>query len=343
MPEWVAIALGWPLLALGGIRRWRRRLLALVILVAASVTAGLVMGALVPADALLLPRWTGLGAPALQLVLWVTFGLLARAAGGVALPGPPLLTAAIAGAVIGDVAAAGALAAGARDRRGAARLALAAAGGGLIGRIGGPALRLLGGDIGWQLVPVGGLCVLVAVPGGPLPQVTGRTAVTAAAGAVALIAVLLPALLLPALVVGCGVMLALAGPGALRAHRKALVWPLGVVALVILSTAGGVAELTAWGLEELQSLLGAALLPVLTGAGALVAALTDDGGAALLAVAHRDRALSVTVPDVQVALVAGIAVGGLGPLIAADAVRAGLLRWLVQVGIAIAWVGLVVA
>ena len=71
------------------------------------------------------------------------------------------------GAGLGEIPAAAILSAGAKTPKGAARLALAAAGGGLIGRVGDPALLILAGDhptLLAGLVPLGIACALVARP-----------------------------------------------------------------------------------------------------------------------------------------------------------------------------------
>jgi hypothetical protein len=83
------------------------------------------------------------------------------------------------------------------------------------------------------------------------------------------------------------------------------------------------------------------LLPVLTAAGALVSLLADGAAGALLGTAIVDRALDLRVTGVPAALAAGLAVGGLTPLVMVGAVREGLSRWALQVLLAILWAGLV--
>jgi hypothetical protein len=77
--------------------------------------------------------------------------------------------------------------------------------------------------------------------------------------------------------------------------------------------------------------------PVLTLVSALLTAFTDGTGMSIFAVATVDRAMSLDAMALLPGLTAGIAVGGLAPLIAAGAVRPGLKIWLVQVGLAVLW------
>ncbi len=335
----VVVAMSWPLLVAGRVTGRRRAGVLLLILVGFSLVGGSLLGALTPTDLLHLPDWTGLSQGSLSLLLWVLLGVLARAAGGVSLPGPPILSAIAAGALIGELGAAGLIAgAGLTDRRAAARLALAAAGGAMIGRIGDPALLLLMDRVGWSLAPLGLLTALVALPGGPLPRLSGRPLVTGAAAIIATAAVLAGSHLPAVLAAGCLLMAALAGGALRRVDLRPVGWCLGLVALVVLSTAGGLAELAAWGLELVAESLGGPLLVLI---GALIAVLGEGITGALLGSAILDRALDLTVPDVSVALAAGLATGGLAPLVIAGAVREGLLRWSAQVLLAVLWAGLV--
>ncbi|MFT4979949.1 MAG: hypothetical protein ACI8S6_005861, partial [Myxococcota bacterium] len=163
------VALGWPVLVAGPLGRGRRGLWALLALLIASYVGGLAVGALQPLDPLWLPQWTGLQSSALLLILWAAYGATAAAAGGAKMPGTPLFGAVLTGAVLGELAAAAVLTAGSTDRRSAARLALAASAGGLLGRVGDPAMLLLAArepEMMFMLAPLAILCVLVLFPGG---------------------------------------------------------------------------------------------------------------------------------------------------------------------------------
>ena len=334
------VAMSWPLLVSGGLAGRRRSVGMVSLLIALVVAGGGLLGALSPADAIHLPQWTGLGGAMLSLLLWAMLGMLARAAGGVSLPGPPLLTAIAAGALMGEIGAA-AMIAGMADKRAAARLALAAAGGALIGRVGDPALVLLFEPVGWSLAPLGLLLALVAAPGVPLPRLEGRPLVTGVAALVALAAALSGVWLPHVLAAGCVVMAVLAGERVRSVELKPVALVGGLVVLSMLATASGLTELAAWGIEYVQESLGVLLLPVLTAAGALVSLLADGTAGALLGAAIVDRALDLRVTGVPAALAAGLAVGGLTPLLMVGAVREGLPRWMLQVLLAVLWAGLV--
>ncbi len=334
------VAMSWPLLVVGRASGRPRGGSVLLVMIGLVLVSGFVFGALVPADLLFLPSWTGLGAGMLSLVLWVLLGSLARVAGGVSLPGPPLLSAIAIGALIGEIGAAGMIA-GVSDKRSAARLALAAAGGAMIGRVGDPALLLLMDQVGWSLAPLGLLTALVAVPGGALPRIEGHTVVTAAAALVAAAAIFAGDFLPHVLAAGCLLMAALAGGKLRHVDLKPVGWCLGLTVLVVLSTASGLPELAAWGLELVQEILGAWRMPGLTAIGVLIAVLSEGISGALLTSAVLDRALDLTVDGVPTALAAGLAVGGLAPLVIVGAVREGLLRWAAQVFLALLWAGLV--
>ena len=64
------IATSWPLLVSGRTVGRRRAWIWIVALIVAASVGGGVLGALMPADALYLPVWTGLGGAMLSLILW---------------------------------------------------------------------------------------------------------------------------------------------------------------------------------------------------------------------------------------------------------------------------------
>ena len=136
-------------------------------------------------------------------------------------------------------------------------------------------------------------------------------------------------------------MAVLAGERVRSVELKPVALVGGLVVLSMLATASGLTELAAWGIEYVQESLGVLLLPVLTAAGALVSLLADGTAGALLGAAIVDRALDLRVTGVPAALAAGLAVGGLTPLLMVGAVREGLPRWMLQVLLAVLWAGLV--
>jgi hypothetical protein len=247
---------------------------------------------------------------------------------------------------LGEVPAAAILGASARDAKGGARLAMAAAGGGMIGRVGDPAMLVFSEsrpDILMFMAPLGLLCALLARPRREdLIQGDHQNRVrTLLVAAVALIA-LVPGLALYAIVGG------IIGLGVLSSDRRGPIevggslWNLGAVVLGIIAVIGGGVEQVAVGIEWAQELGGAWGAPVLTLATALLTALTDGTAMSVVGQGVLDRALSLDAPGAVPAMAAGIAVGGLAPLIAARALRAGWKLWLGQVALAILWVAFLI-
>jgi hypothetical protein len=196
-------------------------------------------------------------------------------------------------------------------------------------------------DILIFMAPLGLLCALLARPrredliaGNHQNRV--RTMLVAAVA----LAALVPGLAVYALGVG------IIGLGALASDRRGPIeiggslWNMGAVVLGIIAIVGGGVEQMAIGIEWAQELGGAWGAPVLTLAAALLTALTDATAMSVIGQGVIDRALSLDAMGAVPAMVAGIAVGGLGPLIAARALRAGWKLWLGQVALAMLWVAL---
>jgi hypothetical protein len=258
----------------------------------------------------------------------------------------------LAGAAMGELGAAAALAGAARDRAGAARLALAAMGGAMIGRVGDPAVLVLAARVdsrAWALVPLGLAMALVAAPRRDhlRPHAAGSLPVTGVTAVVALIGAFAPTLLGPALGVGVLALagLALARRGAAQTlDGEALgrllgptLWTLGSVVLALVATAAGLPLVAAEGLAQVMDQVGPVLMPLGVAVAASLSALIDGPAAGLLLAAFVDRAAFYRGDGLALVAMLGAAVGGLGPLVVAGALRAGLLRWLAQVGLAVAW------
>ncbi len=337
-----ALATSLPLVLFGlvGARRWR--MIGGAIIVMVSLIVALSLQVIVPSDLWILPVYSGMQFDLLLLLLWGLFGALARSAGPLTLPGPPIVVAAGMGALLGEIPAAAILAVGARDKAAAARLALAAAGGGMVGRLGDPALLLMGGrapEVVAFVAPLGLLSVLIARPrrddlveGG-----VGGIARTGLLLAVAAAAVV-PGWTLPAVICGIVVLAVMTRSRRGPIDLAGFSWVVMATVLTLVAIAGGAPEHMARGLEEVAEGLGHWLLPGLTLAGALLGALGDGTAGSLLGLSVLDRAMSLQMEGVRGALTAGLAVGGLGPLIAAGSLRAGWRRWLLQVLVAIAYV-----
>jgi len=337
-----AVATAAPLVLLGLVAPRRWRLIGGGVVVVAAIITGNVLGVIAPADLWVLPLHTGLKEDLLLLGLWAVFGALARAVGPLAIPGPPLLVAMGMGALLGEIPAAAILSAGAKDKGAAARLALAAAGGGMIGRLGDPALLLLGGrhpEVVAFVAPLGVLCALVANPRAADLIGTGAGGTKRVVFVLGVaIAALIPGLALPAL--GVGIL----GLAVLSRDRRGPIdlahfaWVVMAVVLVLLAIAGGAPEHAATGIELIGERMGGYGAPGLFTCGALLSALTDGTAASLAGVAVLDRAMSMRIDGAWAALTAGLAVGGLGPLLAASAVRAGWRRFGLQVLVAFIYV-----
>ncbi len=330
-----------PLVLLGLVAAWRWRLIAAAVIVLGAIGAGLSLGILAPTDLWVVPQGLQMAEPLVLVLLWTLFGAVARTAGPLAVPGPAWLVAMLMGAGLGEIPAAAILSAGAATPKGAARLALAAAGGGLIGRMGDPALLILAGDhpgLLAGLVPLGIVCALVARPSSDdlVLAEDGNRARTAVVFLVA-VAALVPGVAPWAIGGGCLALGLMAQDRRGHVDLSGMAWQLCAVVAAGLAVVGGAAEQVASGLEWAAELADWMAAPALTLMSAILTALTDGTGMAVFAAATVERAVSVDSMTLLPGLTAGIAVGGLAPLIAAGAVRPGLKIWLIQVGLAVLW------
>jgi len=347
MPEyslqvpWLA-APAFALIFVGWSQRWRWA--GALILGILALLLGAWKGVLVSSDASWLLAHGGLSEALSQLVMWTVFAVLLRTLGRPVLHGHPMLIAPLMGALMGELAAAAILSAGARDPKGASRLALAAAGGAMWGRIGDPALLTL-----WNrefspvvLALLGLVCVAIANPRSEDLETRKEIdpIVTGACIAVAILA-LTRELAMEGLAVGCGILLYQLRGEVRKADWRPLGWLLGGALAVLVAVSGGVMALAGLGMEELQALWGERLLMPVAGAGALLSAACGGESASLIAEAVIERSPGLQIEGLNTALVAGLAVGGLGPLVIAGALKEGLVRWAVQVGAVLGLCGLV--
>lgn len=332
----VSLALGIPLVALALVvwhRRWRGRMAAALALVAVGVAAAAEVAA--PLELLSLPGWTGLDYGVAWLGSWALFSAGAALAVRRLPGGPPAAVALILGACMGELAAALVLGRHARDGAAAARLALTAAAGALIGRVGDPVLglnadsSLLGWAPLWLAVAIG---VVVARPRAADLASRGEEGSLAPLGVCLFGAV--GATIMPAwgpVILGL-VGLMLVALGARRPGRgpalELVLWVGASVVLVVLATAAGLPEVAAWGLEEAQELPGVLAGPLLGGLSLVFATLVDGPAAALFLDATLARALELRLPGGAQFAALGAGVGGLGPLVIAGGLRAGWWRWL---------------
>lgn len=311
----------------------RARGLAPVLAVGAIIT-GLVMRFLIPADLLHLPAWTGLGRESADLVGWALWVAAARRSRRPWLPGPPALAAWLAGALFGEIAGAALVAGAEPDKGRAARLAMAAAAGGLVGRVGDPALLVLGDRISVaSLLPLSLLLLALAKPGGD-PQPDGSRAVTGLGLVVACCAGLFPVAAPYALVGGAALLLALGRSEQRISVWSEVAWTLAGLVLALITAASGLWELAAESLEQIAGIWGSIPMGLVALVSGLAAMLIDGPATGICAAALAERAMDLRSPGFALALAIGSAVGGIGPLAVVRASRRGARRWLLGVVIA---------
>jgi hypothetical protein len=325
-----------PVLMVGSLR-WRG-VWALIVAIIAAVVGG-ALGILVPTDLFRLPMDTGLAVPVALVVGQALLGVVAGAAGRPWLPGPPVLVAPIAGALLGEIGGAALVTVGVEDPKARARLALGAAAGGLLGRMGDPALLISGGGMVTlaHFAPLALVAMIAARPryGDLAGTESGSKNITAVVGIAAVLA-LVPALRLVAVFGGVLVLAGMAGRRLKTARPGPFLWVASGAALVLMATAGGAPALLGVGLESVQNAYMSLVVPVLLVGGALGSTMAGGGPAALFAHALLERCQALHVHGAHLALTIGVAAGGLGPLVVARAVGAGWPRWLLQVALILA-------
>ncbi len=324
---WIAGAL---LVALALVRR--RRGLAALVLALAAVVSGLVRGFLIPADLLHLPEWAGLSRECAALIAWGLWSAAAQMAPAPWLPGPRAVSAGLAGALFGEVSGAALAVSGAPDRQGAVSLALAASAGALLGRVGDPVLLALGDRVSaLYFVPLALILWAVAARGAPQERlVEGDRRVTALGVLVAVGAAVAPAYAWAIVLVGAASLLGwgLRRRAPLAPLGQQLGFALGSVVLVLVAISSGLVDLGTQGLTDAISFLGPAPPWLLAAGGVIGGALFDGPSAGLVLAGLIDRSLDMPFRGFEVPIALGAAAGGLGPLVAVGAVRAGLRRWL---------------
>lgn len=330
-----------PLLLLGIVSHGRWRLPLAAVLVAAAFAVAGSKGIVMVEDLWVLPLGIGMTDQLILLLMWCLLGSAARAVGPVTLPGPTWLTALLMGAGMGEVPAATMLSLSAKTPKGAARLALTAAAGAMLGRLGDPAmLILLEGDPAATLAIVP-LAVVLAVVVRPRAEDVhawdGRFSVHHAALLAVILAACVPGLTLWAIAAGIGLFVFWSREEQRPLELATPAWQLAALALAVLAIGGGAAEQAALGLELSVELLGDWAAPLLVGVTALLSALTDGLAMAVFCQGIIDRSMSLDSILLVTPMTAGVAVGGLGPLIAAGAIKVGWRLWLLQVVVAMIW------
>jgi hypothetical protein len=330
-----------PLVVFGvvGFTRWR--LVGGLVVVMSAFAVAFNLGIVGLSDIWAVPLGVGMTEVLVLAVLWMIFGALARTAGPISVPGPPWLSAMVMGATLGEVPAAAILSAGAASPAGAARLALCAAGGGMLGRLGDPAMLIIAHDNPAAVVaifPLGLVCAWLARPRQvdlfcPEDSSPKRTIFVLGVAVVAAF----PGLTFGALAVGiCGLAF-LAKDSRETLNLSGLLWQILAISLALLAVVGGLAELAAQGLETVVELLDWWAPPLLVASCALLTALSDATAMSVLMTGVVDRSMSLDSAAVVAPMAVGVAVGGLGPLLAAGALRAGWRLWVLQVAVAVLW------
>ena len=283
----------------------------------------------------LIPGYVDLLDVSALLLLWVLFGQL-LAVVGFRPSGPPLLVSVLCGACMGVLASALLLPAMAKDKDAAARLVLASAGGALFGRVGDPAILLLSTqspNLSYALIPLGIVFVLIAGPRADDFELSTDRAVWPSVVAVSVILLCFVFPMLSVWILSAGVICLLPVAGSRFFNPNlwlALIWTLGVCLLVIVSTAGGLPELMAWGLEDIQTNNGGLILPGLGFLGLLASTLIDPVGSALFIHSFFDRAMDLQIEGAIFVFCAGSAAGGFQHLIIAGVFRKAFFRWCLQ-------------
>lgn len=274
-------------------------------------------------------------------------GALARAAGGPRLPVQRGLAAVVVGALLGGLNGAALIATLETDRARASRLALAAAAAGLLSPVGSPATLLLHA---WPtLVPLALGMVALSLPGRVIlqdkPVLPGRPIVTLLLLLVGVVAAVVSEPLWP-LLGGCALLAVLARRefGALPRLLSfaSVVWVIAAGSVVGLARASGLLWQAQQGLVYMEGRDGAVGLGVFLAA-ALVAMIGGELFAALAVSSLLGTWAGTPPTSLALPLIAGAAVGGLDAIfVSGGLMGAGMLRWLLRLGLALAWVALVV-
>ena len=330
-----------PLVVLGVVShsRWRLPLAGVLVAVACAVAGS--KGVVMLEDLWVLPLGLGMTEHLILLLLWCLLGSAARAVGPLSLPGPVWLTPLLMGAGMGEIPAAAMLSVTAKTPVGAARLALTAAAGAMVGRLGDPAMLILLEGHPTATLAIAPLGLVLAVLARPRTQDVhawdGRMSIPHAVMVAVILAAMVPGCTLWAIVAGIGLFVYWSREGQRPLELATPAWQMATLVLAVLAIGGGAAEQAALGLETTVELLGEWAPPLLVAAAALLTALTDGLGMAVFSQGIIDRAMSLDPATLAAPLAAGVAVGGLGPLVVAGALKAGWRLWILQVMVAVCW------
>ena len=210
----------------------------------------------------------------------VHLGHIAPAHGRPIVRGNAIWAAPVMGALMGEVPAAALLSANARDPSAAARMALAAAGGGLCGRLGDPALLLLWGQglDPWLLGLLGFVCYNTSPERDDLKPSEEVDPIALAACLVAFGFAVTQESVAQGLAIACGLLLFQLRGDVRSADWKPLCWVLGSSVVVLVCVAGGGTTLAGLGLLEVEGMIGERMRMPMAGAAALLSAVLGGKG-----------------------------------------------------------------
>ena len=339
-----ALAMGCLLALAAASGHWKkRRAVVASLLVAVGAGVGLSWGSIDGAARFQGGPWESLW----LLLVWLEFTLLVQWAGGVPIRGPLGPLAFFGGAFVGELGAAVLLCPRAGDPGNRARVALTASAGAMMSPLGSPVTLLLvePGHFG-LLLPL--VLAGVAWPRGwamddparpHLPLTRSGANRNAWIVAAVLLGVVVSSADLWVLFAGCLLLMV----GNIRTKGRPheswglQIWVTSVALLVFFTQSSG----ALWELKEGLGLLMETGSSGLSEAAVLVGALTaivgTEAGAAMISVGVADAGLQEVPGSIWSPYAAGLAVGGLAPLLASGGFLRGLRLWIVQLGVVLLW------
>ena len=287
--------------------------------------------------------------PVWVLFAWIEFVAIARWAGGFPIRGPLGPLAFIGGALLSDVGAALLLAPRAPTAKKKAQVVLTASAGALMSPIGTPVTLLLVEPGSFGMLPL----VLAAVswPTGwaqdsPRRAALPLTATGATKNLLILVAVVVAISVglspLWSLGIGCVALLIPSLRSGIKPPTpwKLEIWLFGVALLCFLSVASGAFREIQLALVYFMDSNCGLDSTVLVAGGAVLSVFGTEEGASLVAHAVQQTGLSQLDPSTWTLVGAGVAIGGIGPLLLVRAFRAGIVIWLAQLAVVVFWANL---
>ncbi len=204
------------------------------------------------------------------------------------------------------------------DKEAQARLCMAAVAGGMVGKIGDPALLLhVDSLILLALIPLALFWLkLAAVQSSDWPQLQQNSDLPMIIAGLVFCGSLLFSEQVSWILLGGGACLL---PFALKRGARRLsgplLWTAGMTLLSLIAILGGGPELTSWWLESIQVNYAAVMGPVFCAAGTVLALLMDGTAVSLVGAAMMQNALDLKDSSLSASLGLGMALGGLTPLL----------------------------